>query len=35
MFDRLAPKTLSINSVTPMTVFDAYTHKTGLFSGEG
>jgi hypothetical protein len=35
MFDRLSPKTLSINSVTPMTVFDAYTHKTGLFSGEG
>ncbi|HEX3497597.1 MAG TPA: PIN domain-containing protein [Methylocella sp.] len=35
MFVRLAPKTLSINSVTPISVFEAYTHKTGLFSGEG
>lgn len=35
MFDCLAPKTLSINSVPPMTVFDTYTHKTGLFSSEG
>jgi hypothetical protein len=34
MFSRLQAKTLSIGDVKPMAVFEAYTHKTGLFRGE-
>jgi hypothetical protein len=35
MFEALKAKTLSIDDVKPSAVLDAYTHRTGLFTGEG